>query len=134
MDQYGQCLLARRQAMDKLETVERELRLCLEELRGKLARGCTAAEAVQGHAYQRSLGQRRDECFFALETAERRVNAALQNMFHASQQREIVDKYFDKQKAAYAREQGRLEQKFLDDLAGRRGNSIFAWKPTDTPL
>ena len=34
----------------------------------------------------------------------------------------------------HQREQARGEQKFLDDLAGRRGSSIFAWKPEESPL
>jgi flagellar export protein FliJ len=134
MDHYAQSLIARRQAVDGLEAVERELSACWQELRRRMAGGFAAAEAAQAHAYQGSLVQRRDECALALETAERRVNAALQGMLHARRQREIVDKCFDKQKARHRREQARGEQKFLDDLAGRRGNSILAWKSAETPL
>jgi flagellar export protein FliJ len=134
MEQYAQSLIARRQAMDGLEAAERQLSACWQDWRGRLAGGCAAAEAAQAHAYQRSLAQRRDECTLALETAERRVNAALHGMLLARQQREIVDKCFDKQKARHRYEQARGEQKFLDDLAGRRGNSILAWKSAETPL
>jgi len=134
MDQYARTLIARRAAASGLEAVERELSGCWQEWRKQLAGGCAAAEAVQALAYQRSLAQRRDECVLALETAERRVNAAMKGMFLARQQREIVDKCFDKQKAHYQRELARGEQKFLDDLAGRRGNSIFAWKPAEASL
>jgi len=134
MEKYAQSLIARRQAVDGLEAVERELSACWQDWRGRLAAGCAAAEAAQAHAYQRSLAQRRDECTQALETAERRVNATLQGMIRARQQREIVDKCFDKQKARHRYEQARGEQKFLDDLAGRRGNSILAWKSAETPL
>lgn len=134
MDQYAQSLIARRQAVDGMEAVERELGACWQDLRGRLAGGCTAAEAAQAHAYQRSLAQRRDECTLALENAERRVNAALQGMIVARQQREIVDKCFEKQKVRHRREQARGEQKFLDDLAGRRGNSILSWKSAEIPL
>jgi len=134
MEQYAQSLIARRQAVEALEAAERELSACWQEWRGRMAGGCTAAEAAQAHAYERSLAQRRDECARALETAERRVNAALQGMLQARQQREVVDKYFDRQKARHRREQARGEQKFLDDLAGRRGSSILAWKSAETPL
>jgi flagellar export protein FliJ len=134
MEQYAQSLIARRRAVDGLEAVERQLSACWEDWRGRLAGGCAAAEAAQAHAYQRSLTQRRDECIQALETAERRVNAALHGMLLARQQREVVDKCFDKQKARYQRELARGEQKFLDDLAGRRGNSILAWKSAETQL
>ena len=55
----------------------------------------------------------------------------MQAMLTARQQREIVDKFFNKQKSSHEREQLRNEQKMLDDLAGRRGNSILAWNPTE---
>jgi flagellar export protein FliJ len=134
MEQYARCLAARRQAADGLETVERELGACWQEWRGQVAGGFTAAAAAKAQAFQRLLVQRRNECTLALETAERRADAALQAMLLARQQREIVDKFFEKQKARHQRDQVHDEQKFLDDLAGRRGNSILAWKPAETPL
>ena len=134
MEHYAQSLIARRRAVDRLEAVERELNGCWQDWRRRLAGGCAAGEAAQAHAYQRSLAQRREECALALETAEQQVNATLHGMLLARQQREIVDKCFDKQKARHRREQARGEQKFLDDLAGRRGNSILAWKSAETPL
>jgi flagellar export protein FliJ len=133
MELYAQTLLVRSQALNALDKAGRELNAFWEDLRGQLSRGCAAEEVARAHDYQRSLVQRRQECAAALETAERRVNAALQGMLQARQQREIVDKCFEKQKTAHQREQARGEQKFLDDLAGRRG-SLFAWKPADTPL
>ena len=134
LEKYAQTLNVRQQAADRLAGVEHELSKCWQEWRLKLAGGYTAAEAVQAHAYQRLLAQRREECALALETAQRRVNASLQAMLLARRRREIVDKCFDKQKTRYQREQARGEQKLLDDLAGRRSNSIFAWKSAETPL
>ena len=57
MEQYAQSLIVRRQAVDGLEAVERELSACWQEWRDRLAGGCAAAEAAQAHAYQRSLAQ-----------------------------------------------------------------------------
>jgi len=129
MEQYAQALLARQQAMAKLEALQQELTVTMEELRVRLAAGCIASQAAQAHDYQRSLARRRDEASAALGTAERRVNAAMQGMLAARGQREIVDKYFDKQKLSHARGLARSEQKMLDDLAGRRSNSVLAWNP-----
>jgi len=134
MELYTQSLIGRRQAVEELEAVGHELSVCWQEWRGKMVAGCSAADAAHAHAYHLSLIKRRDEWALALETAERRENAALQAMSQARQQREIVDKCFDKQKARHRRDEARDEQKFLDDLAGRRGNSILAWKPAETPL
>jgi flagellar export protein FliJ len=129
MEQYAQSLIARQQAIDRLASVEHALSVCWEELRGQLAGSCSASKVAQAHDYQRSLAKRREECVAALGNAERRVNAALQTMLAARQQREIVDKCSDKQKAGYQREVVRAEQKFLDDLGGRRSNSMLAWNP-----
>jgi flagellar FliJ protein len=134
LENYARALLARQQALDRLDAVQREMNAGFVELRAKLTKGCAASEAAQAHDYHRLLAKRRDECTVALGVAERRVNAAMQTMLAARQQREVVDKFFDKQKARHERDQVRNEQKFLDDLAGsRRANSILAWNPTELP-
>jgi flagellar export protein FliJ len=122
MEQYAQALVNRQQAADRLDAIQDELNECWRELRGKLAQGCTASTAVRAYDYQRLMVRRRDEAIAGLGVAERRVNAALQTMLAARQQREIVDMSCDKQKAQYAREQFRTEQKLMDDLAGRRSS------------
>ncbi len=129
MDQYARMLLARRLAMDRLEAVQKQLSAGWQELRQLLARGCEAASVTRIQDYHRSLEKRRDEFVAALGVAERRVNAAFQSMLAARRDREIVDKCFDKQKARHQREQVKAEQKFLDDLAGRRTASVLAWNP-----
>lgn len=135
MEQYARMLMARLQAVDALEAVRRNLAQCWQEWRDNSAQGFAAADAAKAMAYQRLLVQRRDECALAVETAEQRVNVALQGMIQARQQREIVDKCFEKQKARHERELARGEQKFLDELAaGRRSRSIFAWKAEETSV
>ncbi|HZQ48493.1 MAG TPA: flagellar export protein FliJ [Verrucomicrobiae bacterium] len=131
MEQYAQALLARRQILDRLNAVEQDLNAGWQELRGQLAKGCPASQAAQAHDYHRALGKRRDEAIAALGIAERRVNAALQAMLTARQQREIVDKSCEKQKARHLREQFQAEQKLLDDLAGRRTASSLCWNPAE---
>src|SRR5579871_163229 len=133
MEQYAQALAFRQQAVDRLEAAQRELNAGWNDLRDRLARGCTAMEAAQANDYHRSVVKRRDECTLALGNAERRVNSALQAMLAARQQRELVDKFFAKQKERHNRELTRQEQKMLDDLAGRRGNSVLAWNPSEIP-
>lgn len=130
MDQYARTLLARRQSLDRLEAAQAQLSAGWQALRNLLNEGCEAAKAAQMQMYQRTLKSRLDECMVAVGVAERRVNAAQQAMITARQQREIVDSCFEKQKASYQREALRSEQKFLDDLAGRRSASVLAWNPT----
>jgi flagellar export protein FliJ len=130
MEVYAQALLARQKAMEILDAAQRQLNAAYQEARQKMERGCSAAQTAQMHVYNQSLARRRDECTAALGAAERRVNSTLQTMLAARQQRGIVDKYFDKQKLRHQREELRLEQKFTDELASRRTNSILTWNST----
>lgn len=129
MEQYARTLLSRQQAVERLEAVQQQLTAGWQTLRNLLSNGCAAGKAAQMHDYHRLLEKRLDECVSALGLAERRVNAALQTMITARQQREIVDKCFEKQKNSHEREAARVEQKFLDDLAGRRSASVLSWNP-----
>ena len=131
MEQYAQALANRQQAAERLEAIQGELNGCWGELRGKLAEGCSASTAAQAYEYQRLLARRRDEAIGGLSVSERRVNAALQTMLGARQQREIVDMSRDKQKLQYQREQFRAEQKLMDDLAGRRSSVHLLFDPTE---
>ncbi len=130
LEQYAQTLLARQQASDRLQAVERELNAGWREMRELLARGGSAARTAQAHDYHRSLDERRKICARVLGSAELRVNAAFQAVLTARQQREIVDKCFERQKTSHQR--GRLmeDQKLLDELSGRRVASILSWNPT----
>src|ERR1700728_1043481 len=99
MERYAEALAFRQQALDRLEKIGQELSAGMQDLRARLIQGCAASEAAQAGEYHKSLAKRRDEFTLALNHAERRVNAALQNMLGARQQRELVDKYFTKQKS-----------------------------------
>lgn len=134
MDQYAQSLAARALVQERLAAVQRDLESCWSEARARLLGGCAATDMAQAHSYQQSLALRQEAEKNALALAQQRVDVALEAMLHARRQREIVDKFFEKQKALHRRELAVGEQKFLDDLAGRRGQSIFAWKPSETPL
>src|ERR1700743_1839883 len=93
LEHYATSLLARQQALDKLDAVQRELNAGFTELRAQMAKGCVATEIAQAQEYHRQLGRRRDECTVALGAAEGRVNAATEPMRTAPHQREIIDKF-----------------------------------------
>jgi flagellar export protein FliJ len=130
MEEYAQALFSSRQAEDQLEAVRRELDAGCEELRKLLAKSCPVSKAAQTQQYLKSVEKRLNECARALEQAKLRADAALDAMLAARQQREIVDKFFARQKTRHEREELREEQKLLDELAGRRPTSILSWNPT----
>lgn len=133
LEVYAQALLARQQAMDRLKSAQHELDVASQGFNELMEAGCTALEAARASDYQRVLVWCRDDCAKALSTAERRVNATLQTVLAARKQCEIVEKFFEKQKARHERGLALAEQKLLDDLASRRGASLFALNPNAHP-
>jgi flagellar export protein FliJ len=129
MEQYAQALVAREQARQWVEGVRTKLGKTGQEILALLKDGCPASRAAQAQDYHRSLQQHLKEAITGLGQAECRVNMAKNAMLVARQQREIVDKCFDKQKDRHQREQLRGEQKLLDELASRRPASILSWNP-----
>lgn len=134
LELYAKALATLRQMAEQLEEAERDLSISLQEWRDKLAGEFSAADAARAHTCHRVLMQRRDDAALAVAAADVRVKAALQAMLQARQQRGVVDNLFDKQKALHQRDVARDEQKFLDEIAGRRNGSVLTWKPVETAL
>lgn len=133
MEQYAHALAAREQAARRVNDTREKLNAVAREIRALLAGNFAASRAAQAQDSHRALQQQLNECVAALGLAECQVNVAQNALLAARRQREIVDKFHDKQKTRHQREQLRGEQKVLDDLAGHRPNSILSWNPTGGP-
>jgi flagellar export protein FliJ len=120
LEDYIRALLARQQALTRLEEIDQRIGHDFAQMRQLLAGGCTAAQASQAQNYHSSLQQMRDEGAAALGQAERQFNDASQAMLAARQQRETVDIYREKQQAVHQRLELREEQKIMDEFATRR--------------
>jgi len=98
LQEYVHALLARQQALDLLETIHQQVNQVWTAIRklldgagtavraAKAVRAARAAQAAQAQSSYRSLEKRREECIAALHEAERRANAALQNMLSTNPQ------------------------------------------------
>ena len=126
LEKYAQALQNQRQAVELLQAAEASLAACWEKMRRQSAEGCTGAEAMQALSFEAFLTQRRDEARRKVEQADRAVAVELQATLLARQQRQIVDKFFDKQREKFQRDQAAADQKALDELAGRRRVSAAA--------
>ena len=124
LEQYARTLLARQQVLDLLEATEQRINRDFARMRQLLAGGCSAGQASQAQSYHGSLEKHRDDCVAALGLAERRVQAAFQEMVAARQRREMVEVYRDKQRAAHSRLEWREEQKIQDEFGLRRVTAL----------
>ena len=134
MEQYVRALLARQQALDKLEIMRERVQRNQRELSRLLSTGCMAAVAAQVQLFERSLEKQQADRAASLAMTERRVNAAFQAMVLARQKRQMVESYRKKQQSRHQRAEAREEQKTLDDLAARRERSILSWNPARMAL
>lgn len=134
LEKYAQALLARQNAVAQLEATQRELEDSWLRLRQTLESGCSASAATRLRQESHYLEAERKQCEEALTQAERGVSHALQQMLAARQQREAVEKFRGKQRAAYNLDVQRDTQKFLDELATQRAAPAQSWRTTADPL
>jgi flagellar FliJ protein len=134
LEKYAQTLLARQNAMKHLEAAQHELEDAWLRLRQTLESGCSASAATRLRQESQLLEEERKVREEALTQAERGVSQALQQMLAARQQREAVEKFRGKQRAAYNLDVQRDTQKFLDELATQRATPAQAWRTTADPL
>lgn len=134
LEKYAQALLARQTAVAQLEATQHELEAAWLRLRQTLESGCSASAATRLRQESNFLEEERKVREETLTQAERGVSQALQQMLAARQQREAVEKFRGKQRAAYDRDVQRDTQKFLDELATQRATPAQAWRTTADPL
>lgn len=132
LEQYGKAVHAREEAMAFLWKAREELEKVFVERR-KQANGAAAASLVQLENWSVEMAAREKECLQNVQLASQRVETTWQDLIAARQEREIVEKYLDRQRERYDRSLDREEQKTLDELASRQGaftaalTPAFAW-------
>ena len=126
MEEYARALLERARLNEQLQAMEQALSLGRWEWQQRVIAGCPAAELIHGQLHCRELALKHSHGLALTKEAERRSEEALQSMMLARQEREVVDKFFERQRATYDRALTRAEQKFLDELAHRRLDGSLA--------
>ncbi|MBI5799099.1 MAG: flagellar FliJ family protein [Verrucomicrobia bacterium] len=131
LEQYGKSVQTRDQAIAFLWKTREELEKIFEQRRQQ-AGGAVAGSLAQLEKWSKEVAAREKECLQNVQLANMRVETTWQELIAARKDREIVEKYLDRQRESYERSLDREEQKALDELAGRPGaaNALtpaFAW-------
>ena len=131
LEQYGKAVQTRAQAVAFLGKVQGELEQIFQA-RMDLADGAPAGRLAHLEQWSAAVAAREKECLQNVQLANLRVETKWQELIAARQDREIVEKYLDRQRERYDRALDREEQKALDELAGRPGavralTPAFAW-------
>jgi len=114
---YAGALRACEEAAARVQSASAELTACWTKLRDKMSSGVVGLELLRARAWCNVLELRLKERAAALEQARLAVDAAWKAMLQATREREALDRYRNKRRAAYERQLQREEQKQLDELA-----------------
>lgn len=131
LEQYGKAVQAREQTLAFLWKTRAEMEKIFQE-RLDLSDGAPASTLAHIEKWTGEVAAREKECLQNVQLASLRVETTWQNLMIARQEREIVEKYLDRQRERYDRALDREEQKTLDELASRQGalpalTPAFAW-------
>jgi flagellar export protein FliJ len=131
LEQYSNAVQAREQVLSFLWKARAELEKTFQE-RLDLSEGAPASALAHIEQWTGEVAAREKECLHNVQLATMRVETTWQNLMVARQEREIVEKYLDRQRQDYDRALDREEQKCLDELAGRQSAApsltpAFVW-------
>lgn len=120
--------------VEKIAVRQRALRRAIDELFGcrreAFGRTTSSEEFQQMQNGLRSLQQNLKQCELDMYRAQAVLTEKTRLLLEARQKREVVEKVYDKQLAAYKLHAARTEQKVIDDLATMRpaGAIGLKWK------
>jgi flagellar export protein FliJ len=120
LEQYSSALHRQRQAEERQQAVQTELQAAWLQRQNQMAAGAPAGMVLQLQNYGVFLEARLEECTGAVKTAIEAVARRWEVLLNARQQREIVDKYHEKQRKRHEQACLREEQKELDEFSTRR--------------
>lgn len=127
---YVLALRACEEAAARVQSASEQLTACWSTLGQELATGADATQVLRTRAWCNVLELRLRERTGALEQARHAVDAIWRELMRASRDRETLDRFHDKRRAAHDREAQRLEQRDLDELALRtHGAGVFHVPP-----
>jgi len=102
---------------NELRRTQLEQEAAWMRLRQGLPAGLSARQLSQLHAYSWTVEERRRAGEAAEQLSLALMTQAAQSLRLARRQREVVDKYYEKQKRTHDRRLQVAEQKLMDDLA-----------------
>jgi flagellar export protein FliJ len=131
---YAEALRDCEAAAARVEAAGTELANAWKRLRQQLTAGLTANDLMSARAWINVLEFRLRERTNELEAARQVVDAAWQELMHATRDREALDHFHDKRRRQYDRAVLQEEQKNLDELAVQRAEAAtpFRFAPTFT--
>ena len=126
--QFGLALTARALAAHDLEEARHRCEAGWQASRQCMKAGLTASQLARLGAYCQVMEELRRQSESTLHRAQRTVDEKWEKLVTVRQQREAVDKYYQRQRSAYERQLSREEQKALDDMAHQRWVPTATWK------
>ena len=115
-------------ALANVRVAEEAIAASEEARRTQLAAGARADQVEQLRTFAVLLGERRAGRVLELAEERRRADKAWRLLVVATQRREALERLRDRQQLIHACQAARLEQKVLDELAGRSSRLAETWR------
>ena len=130
---YAKAMAKSDAAALKLQEASQELARAYENIVHEISNGLSAAQIMGWRAWCTVLEIRRNEARAGLEESRRATELAFKDMVAAARERESLDRFYEKSRAAYDREALREDQKNLDELAIQmsQGGSLVQFEPVN---
>jgi flagellar export protein FliJ len=120
---YAQALATSDLAAAKLQGIVNELANVYQSIVNSMATGLPGSQIMERRAWCSVLEVRRNEARAALEETRRAAEKAFKDMVLAVRDREAMDRFYEKSRAAHEREAAADEQKNLDEIAIQMSNA-----------
>jgi flagellar export protein FliJ len=134
LQRYARAIRQREAAAEQLTAVAAELSDARRHWLNAMADGCPAAQAAHAFSFCQSLENVRREREQGLHLADLELNKASQEMLHARQRREALERYLARQREEFDRKLRDEERKLVEGLVGRRPPVSFSGRsPRETP-
>ena len=91
LQRYGEAIVARQAAFEKLESIKRQRDQSLAFLRDEVIRGANDAQVAQAEAYCLSVESLKQECEAEIASSQGLVDRRWQRLVEARRQREMLD-------------------------------------------
>lgn len=132
LQEYARMLSDYSQKTGTVNTLRAELESCCAKFSDLSEHSVPAMQYAQFELYRESIETQYDAALAELSQAQEQLQYAWEQYLDARRDREVISRFQDKQRRAHAARERVLEQRELDEMAGRMGQSDYL-APDDHP-
>jgi len=132
LQEYARMLADYSQKTGAVNTLRAELEACCARFAELSESSVPAVQYAQYELYRESVETQYEAALNEMNQAQEQLQLAWERYLDARRDREVISRFQDKQRSAHAAQERLMEQRELDELASRGGQSDYL-SPGDHP-